>query len=105
MKYTILALALFSATAFAQTTPVTPDTEKLTSSEELALKYVGQEFNQAQQDLARLGSDVAKAHPGYTLNPNTGTLVKEAAKAAPVAIPEAAPKPEVKSDAKPEKKK
>ena len=77
MKYIILALALTAtATAYAQAPAPATDGEKLTSSEELALKYVSQEFNQAQQDLAKLNADVSKAHPGYSFNPNTGTLTK-----------------------------
>ena len=93
---TLLMLFALTAAANAQSLPLPTTGESLTPSEELALRYVTQEFNQAQKDFANLNEAVRKNHPGYYLSPSTGTLIAiEQPKA-----PEPAKAPEVKTDKK-----
>lgn len=75
-----LALAL---PLMAQTKPVSASaTPELTKVEKLALNSLQQEFSDLQkfqqkvsQDLRDFEESVEATHPGYTFNPQSGTLV------------------------------
>jgi hypothetical protein len=60
-------LALSIGAAAQQPTPPT-NQQQLSHTEQLALQALVSQF---QQQLSLIAEDIAKSHPGYTLNPQT----------------------------------
>ena len=78
-KFAIVILLAGSMLAYAQDKPIPAPV--MTSTEQIALAYIGQEFKSAQesmakahQDLASFKADFAKAHPGYKFNETKGVV-------------------------------
>jgi len=86
MKLHIIMLyaALFVPTVIAQAPSPKPVVQEpttapqLTATEKLAIATVKQEFSQSWSDLKALSTDIAREHPGYHLNSDTGVIEKDA---------------------------
>lgn len=97
-----LLILLLAAPLMAQTPAATapPATEpQLSALEKGGLAMIAQEYQKVLNDLSQANIDIAKAHPGYQLDPQNplgGKLVK--------AVPPAKPAPAAKAPEKPAEK-
>ena len=64
----LAAFLFLASTAFAQSPTVPRAEPQLSHTEQLAIQALVQQF---QQQLALIGEDVKRDHPGYQLNPQT----------------------------------
>lgn len=70
----IILTALFMLQAAV---PVKPEPkETLTTTEQLAARQLITEITQINQNVGNFEGEITKAHPGYTFNFQTNTLVK-----------------------------
>lgn len=72
MKKAILAALLVTGTAFAQTEP------KPTPVQQLAIQEIRIQQQQLQAEFAAVSEEIAKMFPGFHLDPQTMTIVKDA---------------------------
>jgi hypothetical protein len=81
MNVNAIAILFISATfASAQTAKPTTEAPKpvpvLDATEQLAIKDVVQEYNNANKDIKAVSDAITVHHPGYTFNFETGQLVE-----------------------------
>ena len=74
----IIALLVLAVALQAPEAPATPKVETVapTSTESFAINAVRNEFKQAWYDLHAIADDIAKNHPGYHFNSDTGLIEK-----------------------------
>jgi hypothetical protein len=83
----LIAALVLAAALQAPTTPTSKvETTAPTSTEQFAIGAVRSEFQKAWSDLRAISDDIAKNHPGYHFNSDTGLIEKNPEVVAPLPV-------------------